>query len=141
MQAPKAELFSLAALVESIADAHRRAVAQVLERFGVSGSTAGLLWVLGTAEEPMTMRRLAERLSCDPSTVTLLAEHLEKEGLAERAEDQDDRRRRILRLTPRGTEAWAHVEEEILATSPLRALDGEEILRVSDVLGDLKSEK
>jgi DNA-binding MarR family transcriptional regulator len=52
---------------------------------------------------PLPMRRLAETLSCDASNVTGLVDRLEDRGLVERRPSADDRRVRMLRLTPDGS--------------------------------------
>jgi DNA-binding MarR family transcriptional regulator len=48
------------------------------------------------------MRRLADALACDASNVTGLVDRLESRGLVERRPSPDDRRVRVLALTPEG---------------------------------------
>ena len=52
--------------------------------------------------EPIKLSDLAQALHCDNSTVTGLADRLEKAGLAERQAHPTDRRVRTLTLTERG---------------------------------------
>jgi DNA-binding MarR family transcriptional regulator len=48
------------------------------------------------------MRNLAKTLSCDASNVTGLADRLEERGLVARQSSPEDRRVKVLRLTPAG---------------------------------------
>src|SRR3954470_17947274 len=52
---------------------------------------------------PLPMRRLADTLSCDASNVTGLVDRLESRGLVRRAPSPDDRRVKVLELTPAGS--------------------------------------
>jgi MarR family transcriptional regulator, organic hydroperoxide resistance regulator len=54
------------------------------------------------AEQPISMRELANRLGADPSNVTGLIDRLEARGLVERRPDPNDRRIRGLALTSAG---------------------------------------
>jgi DNA-binding MarR family transcriptional regulator len=51
---------------------------------------------------PVPMGRVAETLACDASNVTGLVDRLESRGLIERRPSADDRRVRVLALTPTG---------------------------------------
>ena len=51
---------------------------------------------------PLPMRRLAETLACDASNVTGLVDRLEARGLVERRALAEDRRVKVLVLTPAG---------------------------------------
>ena len=77
----KAEIVGVLVEVGSAADA---VVAQVLGEFGVPASVAGTLWALAPGTEPPTMREVAARLRCDPSTVSLAADRLQSLGLVTR---------------------------------------------------------
>ena len=54
------------------------------------------------AEQPISMRELANRLGADPSNVTGLVDRLEARGLVERRPHPNDRRITGLALTPAG---------------------------------------
>ncbi|MBP5934815.1 MarR family winged helix-turn-helix transcriptional regulator [Streptomyces acidiscabies] len=49
---------------------------------------------------PMTVNELAARLGVAPTTVSLLIGDLSRKGVLERREDERDRRRRIIALSP-----------------------------------------
>jgi DNA-binding MarR family transcriptional regulator len=53
--------------------------------------------------QPLPMSRLAEALSCDASNVTGLIDRLESRGLVQRRPSPDDRRVKVLDLTPTGS--------------------------------------
>jgi DNA-binding MarR family transcriptional regulator len=52
---------------------------------------------------PIPMRRLAETLACDASNVTGLVDRLESRGLVRRRASAEDRRVKVLNLTPTGS--------------------------------------
>ena len=52
---------------------------------------------------PMPMGRLAETLACDASNVTGLVDRLESRGLVRRHPSAEDRRVKVLDLTPTGS--------------------------------------
>jgi DNA-binding MarR family transcriptional regulator len=51
---------------------------------------------------PMTMRELAGLLAVDAPYTTIVVDDLESRGLAERRQDPDDRRRKIVAITAEG---------------------------------------
>lgn len=78
-------------------------------------------------EGAVTMKDLGQRLHCDPSFVTMIADALEQRGLAKREPNPADRRIKNLVLTPHGLEVRATLEQELLGRMPwMRALSTEE---------------
>ncbi|WP_349898679.1 MarR family winged helix-turn-helix transcriptional regulator [Parafrigoribacterium soli] len=128
------EILEIAARFETVARTHSATAAAALDRYGVSGATSGLIWALGTAETNLSMSQLADRLFCDPSNVTLLAEQLERLGLAERIPDPHDRRRRILKLTDEGHAAWSATQVAVVQASPLSTLDESTLAALREAL-------
>jgi DNA-binding MarR family transcriptional regulator len=59
--------------------------------------------------KPMPMKRLAASLSCDASNVTGLVDRLESRGLLRRVADTNDRRVKVLDLTPNGAKLRAEL--------------------------------
>ena len=82
--------------------AQRQRAGAALGELGLSFSQAHALRLLDT-EEPMPMSALAERLFCDASNVTGIADRLESRGLIERQSPEGDRRVKGLVLTPAGS--------------------------------------
>jgi DNA-binding MarR family transcriptional regulator len=75
----------------------------------------------------MAMKELGQRMHCDPSFVTSIADMLEQRGLATRESDPADRRVKRIALTPDGLALQQRVHGEIMASLPWRqALDAGE---------------
>jgi DNA-binding MarR family transcriptional regulator len=93
-------------------------------------ATLGLTASQGTAlcelTRPMTLRELAERMGCEPSNATFVADRLEEQGYLERHPHPDDRRAKQLVLTPKGTELRERLLELLSEDSPLAPLAPEE---------------
>ena len=77
---------------------------------------------------PASQRALAERLRKDPADMVRLLDSAEAGGLARRAPDPADRRRRLVSLTAAGRAALEAALEEARAVEEelLAALDAEE---------------
>src|SRR5437016_10505539 len=54
-------------------------------------------------DRPIPMGRIAEALACDASNVTGLVDRLESRGLVRRQPSPEDRRVKVLQLTPAGS--------------------------------------
>jgi MarR family transcriptional regulator, organic hydroperoxide resistance regulator len=88
---------------------------------------APFIKALHTLDCPMAMKELGKRMHCDPSFVTLLADMLEKRGLARREPHPADRRVKNIVLTSEGEALKQRVEAEITARMPWnRALNESE---------------
>jgi MarR family transcriptional regulator, organic hydroperoxide resistance regulator len=53
-------------------------------------------------DRPRTMSEVAEALRCDNSNVTGIVDNLEEKGLAQRRASEEDRRVKLIELTPEG---------------------------------------
>ncbi len=72
------------------------------------------------AQQPaMTMSALAEVLGTDASTVTGLVDRLEARGLIGRHVDPEDRRVKLLTLTPEGHAVESQLDVQIFGASPV----------------------
>jgi len=89
---------------------HRGRVGASLSELGLTFSQAHALRLLDP-ERPLPMSSLAERLFCDASNVTGIADRLEGRGLVERRSAEGDRRVKALTLTPDGVELRDRVFE------------------------------
>ncbi|MGI9187580.1 MAG: MarR family winged helix-turn-helix transcriptional regulator [Gaiellales bacterium] len=81
------------------ANAVKADFADAVAPLGLSVPSARALLLL---DEPMPMRVLSDRLTCDQSYITRIADELEERGLITRAPGED-RRVQILKLTRTGT--------------------------------------
>ncbi|HEY9368043.1 MarR family transcriptional regulator [Streptomyces sp.] len=102
-------------LAQQIAD-------HVRERAVPLGLTAPQATALREMTGPMTMRELAERMSCEPSNATFVVDKLERQGLVERRAHPTDRRAKHLVLTPAGTALRDRLLELLAQDSPLAGL-------------------
>jgi DNA-binding MarR family transcriptional regulator len=105
---------------------------EIAQQFGVP---IFFLKALQRLDCPMAMKDLGQRMRCDPSFVTNIADMLEKRGLATRESDPADRRVKRIVLTPAGMELRQRLENEIMANLPWRqALDPDERARLLGLL-------
>ncbi len=116
---------------QDIADALTEFFTKVLERSERLADKHGVpLFVMKAIHRldgSMTMKELARRMHVDPSFVTMIADTLEKRGLARREPNATDRRLKNLVLTPEGLELKATLERALLGEMPwCRALDAGE---------------
>jgi DNA-binding MarR family transcriptional regulator len=70
---------------------------------------------------PIPMGRLAETLACDASNVTGLVDRLESRGLVRRRPSAEDRRMKVLDLTPTGSRLRAQLINRMTAPPVLIA--------------------
>src|SRR6202161_1818633 len=83
--------------------------------FGLTGSDAMALFKL---EAPMTMKELGQRMGCDPSFITTIADALERHGLARREPSIRDRRSKNMVLTPEGVTVRGRIIAELMSRAP-----------------------
>jgi len=94
----------------------------------------GLIWRLEPSEA-LPMRALGESLFCDASYVTDLVDRLEDRRLIERRADPDDRRVKLIALTPAG-ERCRERALAMLYEPPIEfeALSAAELAKLSELL-------
>ena len=88
---------------------------RIATEYGMTGSDAIALFKL---DAPMTMKELGQRMGCDPSFVTTIADALEKHGLARREPSLRDRRSKNIVLTPEGVTVRDRICHELTARAP-----------------------
>jgi len=88
----------------------RAKVGAELGKLGLSFAQAHALRLLDP-DEPMPMSSLADRLFCDASNVTGIADRLEARGLVRRQSTEGDRRVKALTITSAGTKLREQVME------------------------------
>ena len=96
--------------------------AAVLAELELTEVLGDVLWQLGAIGQAVPMRDLADRLQCDPSNVTFLADRLEERGLIERRPDLSDRRVKLLALTTAGLAVRMRIVQAAATRSPLARL-------------------
>jgi DNA-binding MarR family transcriptional regulator len=90
--------------------AQRMKVGAQLAELGLGFAQAHALRLLDP-EQPLPMSALAERLFCDASNVTGIADRLEARGLVRRETAAGDRRVKALTITPAGVRLRRQVME------------------------------
>jgi DNA-binding MarR family transcriptional regulator len=88
---------------------------RVLAVRAASGLSAAQLQVLRMSMDAPAMAAIAERLGSPKSTVTSVVDQLAAAGLVERAVDQRDRRRQIVRSTAVGERRLAAFDADVAA--------------------------
>ncbi|WP_330236504.1 MarR family winged helix-turn-helix transcriptional regulator [Streptomyces sp. NBC_00566] len=123
-------------VVELIGDVVARFYADYEEAaatHALTGPQARLLSLL--ALEPLPMRKLAQRLKCEPSNVTGIVDRLEARGLAERRPDRADRRVKLAAATEEGLRVARELREGLrFAREPLAGLSAAERASLRDLL-------
>jgi MarR family transcriptional regulator, organic hydroperoxide resistance regulator len=113
----------LCGLVNGLA---RQIADHVRERAVPLGLTAPQATALREMTGPMTMRELAERMTCEPSNATFVVDNLAKKGLIERRAHPTDRRAKQLVLTDEGNALRGRLLELLTQDSPLAGLNPEQ---------------
>jgi MarR family transcriptional regulator, organic hydroperoxide resistance regulator len=105
-------------LRRAVADLIGRTIALVEDLAQRHGVPAFFIKALHNLERPMAMKDLGKGMHCDPSFVTVVADMLEKRGLARREAHPADRRVKNLVLTTEGLALKHRIESEMAARMP-----------------------
>jgi DNA-binding MarR family transcriptional regulator len=122
----EASTYRLLRLVHAMDGATNTAILDVLGELKLTHALADALWQLDPALPAPTMRQMAARLQCDPSTVTFLADRLEQLGYTTREAAAGDRRAKALHLTTDGRTARARLVHAATTRTPLARLTSTE---------------
>ncbi|MEU9194109.1 MarR family winged helix-turn-helix transcriptional regulator [Streptomyces hundungensis] len=99
----------------------------------LTGAQARVLGLLSL--EPMPMRRIAQKLKCEPSNITGIVDRLEARGLVERRHDPLDRRVKLAAPTADGLATAADLRASLnFAREPLAELSTRERTVLRDLL-------
>ncbi|MBW5484101.1 MarR family winged helix-turn-helix transcriptional regulator [Streptomyces bambusae] len=99
----------------------------------LTGAQARVLGLL--AAEPTPMRRIAQKLKCEPSNITGIVDRLEGRGLVERRPDPADRRVKLAAATEEGLTTADRLRESLdFAREPLAGLSDVERTVLRDLL-------
>lgn len=88
-------------------------------------------------ERPASMRSVADRLHCDASNITGIADRLEARGLVAREADPGDRRVKTLVLTAQGRRARDELEQSIRSSPVMTGLSASERATLRGLLAKL----
>ena len=103
-------------------------------------SEASALWVLAARGE-RTTKELARALGIDPANASNMLTRLERRGLVRREPAPDDRRKRVVSLTERGSETRLRLADCVGERQPsFRALTTDELGAFRDMLRRVAAE-
>ena len=120
-------------LIGTVVARYHEEYEQAAAKHSLTGAQARVLGLLSL--EPMPMRRLAQKLKCEPSNVTGIVDRLEARGLVERRPDPDDRRVKLAAATEEGAGDRRQLRESLdFAREPLAELSEEERTVLRDLL-------
>lgn len=106
---------------------------QAAAKHALTGAQARVLGLL--CLEPMPMRRIAQKLRCEPSNITGIVDRLEARGLVERRPDPNDRRVKLAAPTEEGRGTARRLRDSLdFAREPLAQLSAEERTVLRDLL-------
>jgi len=100
------------AAMRAASHALRTSMDRWLDQHGVSEGRMGVLWTL-TRSGSMSLGDLAATLDVSPTNITGLVDHLERDGLVQRAPDPEDRRAIKATLSPLGRAKIAAIQKEM----------------------------
>jgi DNA-binding MarR family transcriptional regulator len=111
---------------------------QILGRYGLTPNDSRALSSLST--EGRTMQSLANEWACDPSNATFMVDRLEERKLAKRQAHADDRRVKLVVLTPTGVKTKEALRGDLYRAPPeLLALDREDLERLDAAAAKLRA--
>jgi DNA-binding MarR family transcriptional regulator len=120
-------------LIATVVARYHEEYEEAAAKHQLTGAQAGVLELL--SREPMPMRKIAERLKCEPSNVTGIVDRLEVRGLAERRPDSTDRRVKLAAATEEGRATAERLRGALnFAREPLGALTVAERTVLRDLL-------
>lgn len=104
-----------------------------------AGQSSARWQVLGSISTPQTAAQIARQLGLARQSVQRVAEVLEREGLILGTDHPNDRRTRLLSLTPQGKDVLSAIYSRQLAWSHelLTRLDAEQLTVVTGALQDI----
>ncbi len=111
--APRPDRLIFGQLVTRVARYWRRAIDQALAENGLSQATALPLLVLSRLGDDLRQGTVADELGLEGPSLVRIVEMLVAEGLVTRREDPNDRRAKLLRLTPQGRAQVERIEATI----------------------------
>lgn len=120
-------------LIGAVVARYHQEYEQAASEHSLTGAQARVLGLLSL--EPVPMRKIAQKLQCEPSNVTGIVDRLESRGLVERRPDPADRRVKLAAPTPEGLDTARRLGESLdFAREPLGQLTDVERTLLRDLL-------
>lgn len=126
-------------LLHLTAHAWRQAVDRRVKDNGLSMSSWMAVATIAIQETPITQKALAHALGLEDASVVPLIDRLVKQQLVERVQPAEDRRKRLLHVTPLGDELYRDLKSQAdaLRSELLADIDPAELLVTQRVLQQL----
>jgi MarR family transcriptional regulator for hemolysin len=123
----------------AVAQAWRRAIAQVISSYGLTDAAAMSLVTLYRDGDGIRQNKLAESLGLESASVVRVLDGLEKNELVRREEDRSDRRAKLVWLTAEGLIVTAKLEDllEELRQELMNDVDIQEIEATESLLNKI----
>ncbi|MFF8604833.1 MarR family winged helix-turn-helix transcriptional regulator [Streptomyces sp. NPDC015346] len=120
-------------LIGTVVARYHEEYEQAAAQHSLTGAQARILGLL--CLEPVPMRKIAQKLKCEPSNVTGIVDRLESRGLVERRPDPADRRVKLAAATPEGRDTARRLRDSLdFAREPLGQLTEVERTLLRDLL-------
>ncbi|MDI3419829.1 MarR family winged helix-turn-helix transcriptional regulator [Streptomyces luteolus] len=121
-------------LIGSVVNRYHDEYERAASKHALTGAQARVLGLLSL--EPMPMRRIAQKLKCEPSNITGIVDRLESRGLVERRPDPADRRVKLAAPTEDGKRTARELRDGLddFAREPLGTLSREQRVSLRDLL-------
>ncbi|MFD4635438.1 MarR family winged helix-turn-helix transcriptional regulator [Streptomyces sp. NPDC058284] len=127
-------------LIGSVVARYHEEYEEAAAGHSLTGAQARVLGLLSL--EPMPMRRIAQKLKCEPSNITGIVDRLEARGLVERRPDATDRRVKLAAPTEEGAEVARSLRESLhFAREPLAELSRDERVALRGLLRRMLGEE
>ncbi|MFJ4867427.1 MULTISPECIES: MarR family winged helix-turn-helix transcriptional regulator [unclassified Streptomyces] len=125
--------FEVVELIGTVVARYYEEYEQAAAQHSLTGAQARVLGLLSL--EPLPMRRIAQKLKCEPSNITGIVDRLEARGLVERRPAPDDRRVKLAVPTDEGRTVARRLRESLdFAREPLGELTEVERTLLRDLL-------
>jgi DNA-binding MarR family transcriptional regulator len=120
-------------LIGSVVARYYEEYEQAAAEHSLTGAQARVLGLLSL--DPLPMRKIAQKLKCEPSNVTGIIDRLEARGLVERRPDPADRRVKVAAATATGLTTAGLLRDSLdFAREPLADLSDGERRTLRDLL-------
>ncbi|MGB9098704.1 MarR family winged helix-turn-helix transcriptional regulator [Erwinia sp.] len=131
-----AQELNFSRLLHLTAHAWRQAIDRRMKDNGLSMSSWMAVATIAIQETPITQKELAQSLGLEDASVVPLIDRLVKQQLVERFQPEDDRRKRLLHVTPQGNELYQKlkVEADSLRNELLADINSDELAITQRVL-------
>ncbi|MFJ1498782.1 MarR family transcriptional regulator [Erwinia amylovora] len=126
-------------LLHLTANAWRQATDRRMKDNGLSMSSWMAVATIAVQQQPMNQKELAQALGLEDASVVPLIDRLVKQQLVERVQPAEDRRKRLLHVTPKGQllNERLKTEADVLRNELLSGLNPDELATTQRVLQQL----